>query len=652
VQHTINSLNVEFVKLRVGTFQMGRPEGGDFDERPVHTVNLSKAFLIATTPVTNAQYELFDPSHRNLRGKRGFSSQDNEAAIFVTWHEAMAFCKWLSDKEGKRYRLPTEAEWEYACRACTTTLYSTGDTLPESYHLHQQFEWSPVPVSLAIAATPPNRWGIYDMHGLVEEWCMDWYGPYVGDEQDDPVGYEDGLYKVTRGGSHNTDLDYLTSSSRCGALPDDKNWLVGFRLVREYETPADSEPLAEPAAPLWATKVSKRKYAWKPAKQPKPFFAEPIQYVYVPADSNGPLYSKHNHQPSITWCDNGDMLAIWFSTNTERGRELAVVASRLRNGADKWEPAEVIFKAPDRNMTGSALLNDRKGTLFHFNGMEAAGGWENLALVMRTSRDNGATWDTRIIDPEHHRGNQVISGTSVTKEGFIIQPCDAVHGGHGGSYLHVSEDGGSSWRPTLDPMQDPVFAKGASGAVIAGIHAGVVQLNDGSLMALGRGDDIDDKMPMSISTDMGLSWTYWPSELPPINGGQRLILLRLQEGPLLCVTFTDSSAKRNDPKWPWVDGITIRDAAGNDRTVFGMFAALSFDDGKTWPTKRLITTGGPARQLDGGAWTRGFTMDDTHAEPKGYLAAVQSPDGIVHLVSSALHYRFNYAWLTQPMPAV
>ena len=128
--------------------------------------------------------------------------------------------------------------------------------------------------------------------------------------------------------------------------------------------------------------------------------------------------------------------------------------------------------------------------------------------------------------------------------------------------------------------------------------------------------------------------------------------MRLREGPLLCVTFTDSSSKREDPKWPWVDGITVRDAAGRERKVFGMFAALSFDEGKTWPTRKLITTGGPARHLNGGAWTRDFVMDDTHAEPKGYLAATQSPDCMIHLVSSALHYRFNLAWLTEPMPGV
>ncbi|HSV27162.1 MAG TPA: SUMF1/EgtB/PvdO family nonheme iron enzyme, partial [Sedimentisphaerales bacterium] len=475
-----NSIGIELVTLAPGAFMMGCSEGGDFDERPVHRVRITSPFRMAVTPVTNAHYELFDPSHRLLRGKRGFSYADDEAVIFVSWHEATAFCQWLSKKEGRPYRLPTEAEWEYACRAGTATLFSTGDTLPEPYHRHQQFEWSPAPVSLKVGTTPPNGRGLCDMHGLVEEWCMDWYGPYIGAEQVDPVGYDAGLCKVTRGGSHNTGLEYLTSSGRCGAIPEDKNWLIGFRVV---QGPAPmTKPLPSPGVPLWGQNINRMKHSWKPAiDMSRPFFAEPVQYVHIPENSDGPLYRKHNHQPSITWCDNGDMLTIWFSTNTERGRELTVVASRLRLGAARWEPAAELFKAPDRNMTGAALFNDRKGTLFHFNGMEAAGGWENLALVMRTSQDNGATWTTRIIDPEHHRGNQVISGTFATREGFIVQPCDAVHGGHGGSVVHVSRDGGLSWSPTPDPMPEPVFADGHTGGLIAGIHAGVIQLKDGSL---------------------------------------------------------------------------------------------------------------------------------------------------------------------------
>jgi formylglycine-generating enzyme required for sulfatase activity len=107
---------------------------GDFDEKPAHRVNISKPFYMAACEVTNAQYEQFDPSHRQLRGKNGFSKEDDEAVVFVSWHEAQAFCDWLSREDGVPYRLPTEAEWEYACRAGTMTPFWTGFSLPEEFH--------------------------------------------------------------------------------------------------------------------------------------------------------------------------------------------------------------------------------------------------------------------------------------------------------------------------------------------------------------------------------------------------------------------------------------------------------------------------------------------------------------------------------------
>jgi hypothetical protein len=92
-------------------------------------------------------------------------------------------------------------------------------------------------------------------------------------------------------------------------------------------------------------------------------------------------------------------------------------------------------------------------------------------------------------------------------------------------------------------------------------------------------------------------------------------------------------------------GMVMRDAAGRRGKVFGMFAALSFDEGKTWPVKRLLSPGGAARQVDGGGNTGKFTMDDTHSEPRGYLAATQTRDGLIHLISSKQHYVFNLAWI-------
>jgi formylglycine-generating enzyme required for sulfatase activity len=138
-----NSLGMKFVRIEPGTFKMGhsgllpyeilphtggrgdrmdtlRP--GDFDEKPVHTVKITKPFYMAVYEVTNFQYEMFDYDHKLLRGKqKGLSKDDDGAVIFLNWYQAKVFCDWLSRKEGLPYRLPTEAEWEYACRAGTTT---------------------------------------------------------------------------------------------------------------------------------------------------------------------------------------------------------------------------------------------------------------------------------------------------------------------------------------------------------------------------------------------------------------------------------------------------------------------------------------------------------------------------------------------------
>ncbi len=640
-QKSVNSIGMEFVRVEPGDFSMGQEQGGDWDERPVHKVTISQAFYMAVTEVTNAQFEQFDPEHRKLRGKLGFSKDDDEAVVFVSWHEAAAFCQWLSKKEGKSYRLPTEAEWEYTCRAGTKTNYHTGDKLPDVFHKNQKQTWNPEPMSLRVAATPANARGLRDMHGNVEEWCYDWYSPYGNSDQTDPVGRGGGDFKVTRGGSHSTDISYLRSANRLGTLPEDKSWLIGFRVV-QGELPK-TELLPVPAPPLNQRDVRQDTPAdlGKGPDPQQPYFKGPIEYVKIPPGSEGPMYSKHNHDPALADCPNGDLLTIWYSCRTEAGRELAIVASRLRYGSDQWESASLFWDAPDRNDHAPALFFDGQKTLYHFNGLSAAATWGNLALVMRISTDSGATWSNAwLIDPEHGLRHQPIASVFQTREGFIILPCDAGTGGSGGTAIHISRDAGKTW---IDPGADrptPKFAQGESGPWIAGIHAGVVQLKDGSLMALGRGNNIDGRMPMSISKDIGENWTYHASEFPPIGGGQRLVLRRLREGPILLVSFADGK-----------NGLVIRDADGKERRVYGMFAALSFDEGKTWPIKRLITAGGPAREIDGGGNTGKFIMDDNHAEPRGYLAATQTPNGLIQLISSKQHYVFNLAWLKQPMPA-
>jgi len=645
----VNSVGMKFVRIEFGSFLMGQKEGGDWDERPVHRVTITRPFWMAVTEVTNAQYEQFDTEHRGLRGKLGFSKQDDEAVVFVNWHDAVKFCEWLSKKEDKTYRLPTEAEWEYACRAGTTTTYHTGDKLPGEFHKNARISWFPdparrrkgaEPVPLNVGRTMPNPWGLFDMHGNVEEWCCDWYGQYSQDAQTDPLGFESGDFKVTRGGSHSTEILFLRSANRLATLPEDKSWLIGFRVVLG-EIP-NTKPFPVPIPSLNRRRISLRIPADldKGPDKNKPYFKGPVEYVKIPPNSNGPMYSEHNHDPALVDCPNGDLLAIWYSCWDEPGRELAILASRLRYGTEEWEPASAFWDAPDRNDHAPAFWFDGRDTIYHFNGLSAAATWGNLATVMRISTDSGATWSkARLINPEHGLRHMPVESVFQTREGFIILPCDAVTGGNGGTAVHISRDGGSTWIDYGAGKPNPSFVSSSTGAWVAGIHAGVTQLKNGSLMAFGRGNNIDGRMPMSVSKDMGRTWTYSASEFQPISGGQRLILRRLKEGPILFISFADRRK-----------GMIMPDATGKQNRVFGMFAALSFDEGKTWPCKRLITAGGPARKLDGGGNTGPFTMDETHAEPRGYLAATQTPNGLIHLISSKQYYVFNLSWLKQFTP--
>lgn len=410
-------------------------------------------------------------------------------------------------------------------------------------------------------------------------------------------------------------------------------------------------PCTDADMPRWAQDVSQQTSDWTDspssdatASGNKAFVAHPIPYVIAPTDDSEPFHS-HNHCPSITWLPNGDLLAVWYSTQREVGTELTVLASRLRAGQSTWDASSEFFKCPDHNMHGSSVFQDGQGTIYHFNGMGAEGieGWDNLALLMRTSEDNGLTWSSPLaVDPQFRHRNQVISGTLLTERGTLVQLCDAVPGGEGGTAAHISSDQGRTWNDPGAGKQKPQFVSGGTGeGTIAGIHAKMVELSDGRWMAMGRGDSIDGRMPKSISADQGKTWTYSASVFPPIGSGQRLVLRRLNEGPLLLVSFT-----ADDRKHPESGEMDFTDAAGQKYTGRGMYAALSFDDGETWPVRKLLTPG--EGDFNGGAWTQKFTATPTNAEHAGYLAATQSPDNVIHLISSRLYYRFNLDWLREP----
>lgn len=227
---------IELVKIPAGSFLMGSPksEGGLPRERPQHRVNISKSFYMATTMTTNAQL-------MPILGKtprRSWKSELDFPAHEVTWYEAMTYCEILSDKTGRTFRLPTEAEWEYACRAGTTTAFNTGTTISsDQANFDGKVETPLNPTGkyigkkTPVASYPPNAWGLYDMHGNGAEYCLDTsYRKYTEDTVTDPINFSKEGARVLRGGNAKSKAFYIRSAYRYAYHPKVG---YGFRIVME-----------------------------------------------------------------------------------------------------------------------------------------------------------------------------------------------------------------------------------------------------------------------------------------------------------------------------------------------------------------------------------------------------------------------------------
>jgi formylglycine-generating enzyme required for sulfatase activity len=219
-----------------GSFLMGA-ESGDPNERPVRRVRITRPFCIGVHEVTQREYEA-------VTGNRapGFKGDDFPVGS-VTWEDARAFCAKLSQLEKQKYRLPTEAEWEYACRAGTRTAWSFGDRQDEVVQYAWTQETSPDNPQ-PVGQKKPNPFGLYDMHGNVWEFCSDWYGPFLVQAEYDPQGPGAGRFRVFRGGSHYFPSWESRSSNRPDRQFPPRGGNLGFRVVREAE-----EPLLDPPNP-------------------------------------------------------------------------------------------------------------------------------------------------------------------------------------------------------------------------------------------------------------------------------------------------------------------------------------------------------------------------------------------------------------------
>lgn len=293
-----NSLKMRFVYIPPGEFLMG---GSDSDknaranELPQHPVRISRGFYIGAYEVTVGEFRAFVKAtgHKTAAEEKGSSGFDSDTKTFqynrrgfnwknvgwkqskdhpvvnVNWHDADAFCKWLSKKEGRTYRLPTEAEWEYACRAGTKGRFITGDSIEDLQQIanvqdkslfmlnprfsnseHSTYLKKPVPwndhhpFAAPVGRFKANDFRLHDTLGNVAEWCNDWYAKdyYQSSPKVDPTGPTEGKGRVIRGGAFLHQPQHCRVTSRIAGTPSYQNYVIGFRVVEEIATPKENEP--------------------------------------------------------------------------------------------------------------------------------------------------------------------------------------------------------------------------------------------------------------------------------------------------------------------------------------------------------------------------------------------------------------------------
>ena len=220
----------EMINVQGGSFTMG-DNAGDKDEKPVHEV-VVKTFYIAKTETTVAQWKVFClATGRKMPEAPWFGLIDDHPIVNVSWDNAIAYCQWLKEKTGKHYRLPTEAEWEFAARGgikSKGTLFS-GSQTPDSVAWLQSKSNGP----MAVAKKLPNELGLYDMTGNVWEWCSDWYDAnhYAASPKQNPTGPASGMFYSLRGGAWDQGPRSNRVTYRNALSPSSRNHNKGFRVV-------------------------------------------------------------------------------------------------------------------------------------------------------------------------------------------------------------------------------------------------------------------------------------------------------------------------------------------------------------------------------------------------------------------------------------
>lgn len=556
----VNSIGMDLVRIAPGSFRMGadsapipkaltkgpsgviydRPtDNGDYDEQPAHKVTLTQPYWMSATEVTVEQFRKFRPE---------FHGNDYYApyASGISWNDAVAFCQWLTAKEGKPYRLPTEAEWEYAARVSNPDLKN--------------------------------------MAGGVAEWVLDWHGLYPSEPQTDPVGPAGGISKVVRGGG----LDYKASKTDGGKrFPAEMPY-----YARPANRAAVAPVFASPDHPIGFRIVQAEMPRTPPLPASRPFFQQAVKQdkpdLKLGPDPANPYYHTRRLFPnfggkdlrSVVWkigltpglgiayhnsavqvCDNGDLVAAYYNTaEYEDDPDQTIMSMRLRYGAEDWDLPEPWPDFQDAADAAPVFWN-QNGKLWFFWGSPRLLGGPPFQFM--TSTDNGATWSA--VEFPHLQGPvgkftpQPINSVVRAKDGAIYLPVD---GAGSTAVLFASRDNGQTWFDT--------------GGRTAGRHTTLVIGKDGALIGFGgKNSNIDGFMPKVVSRDGGKTYQKSKTPFQPLGSGQRPSVIRLASGRLFFVADLFDK-KKLGPKGA------------------GAFVALSDDDGETWKTRQfpnIVTVG-------------------------------------------------------------
>ncbi len=571
-----------------------RPAHGGWDEHPAHEVTITHGFEMARRLITVKEFQEFDPSYQPDPRFPGY-------AAGVSYEQAIAYCKWLSKKTGKPYRLPTEAEWEYAARAGTRTPFFTGDTPPRPGQA--------------------NPWGLVIAEGT-PEWVADWYAPYQPGPQVDPTGPLDGHFRVLRGGG----LDYrkskpgliypamapyfMRSANRASMAPSyaSKNGNIGFRVVQA----PGLKPHPTPQRQYWfETDVKQTPVSITVGPDPqKPFYRTHLLFPNLNGKSMPDVgwriglargLGVNYHNSAIQELPNGDMIAAYYNApGKEDDPGQTILIMRRRAGAESWDMPEPWPYFAGAACAAPVLWNDR-GLLWLFFGFPRLIGAPPFAFVQST--DNGAVWGPiqfpRLTGPILRYDAQTINSAVRAQDGTIYIPTDAPGPGAGGlsaaSDVWATNNDGKTWHST--------------GARTAGRHSTLVIAHNGALLAFGgKNSEIGGHMPLAISSNGGKDWTVRPTPFDELMSGERPSAIRLADGRLFFVADYNPHHRKHIHK-------------------DGAYVALSGNDGKTWTMKRL-----PSNILT-----------------VGYVTATQGPNGLIHFVTSknTVNYEIvlNEAWV-------